>query len=409
MHITPLSVNDFDNFQKNHPLANYYQTINYAMLMAENNYDYELIGYVDSENNIHAASLILIKPIGIKCFYGYAPRGFLIDYSDTNLLNNFSKDLSKYYYEKNVIFIKINPNILIGTINKKDYTPLYDSNFEIRNKLINLGYKKLRDNLYFEASLPRFDAIINTQELDFEKFSKNTKNKIKKAIRKGLYLKKASKEDLNYFKDFDSTFNTYFYQDFYTVFAKDNAVDLFLVTIDYSTFLNNSEKAYNKELERNNYLNEKLAHFYSEKLINSKMNSDRVLLSYKNDILEATKGLADKKEVYLAGALVIKNNDTATIVYSSFNKNYKRFAANYFLYYSIINNYKNEFKYLNLNGIVGDFNHENPYTGLNRFKLGFNPNICEYIGEYDLIIEPKSYDILLNNGILAKEFNKNNK
>ena len=139
------------------------------------------------------------------------------------------------------------------------------------------------------------------------------------------------------------------------------------------------------------------------------MNSDRVLLSYKNDILEATKGLADNKEVYLAGALVIKNNDTATIVYSSFNKSYKRFAANYFLYYSIINNYKNEFKYLNLNGIVGDFNHENPYTGLNRFKLGFNPNICEYIGEYDLIIEPKSYDILLNNGILAKEFNKNNK
>ena len=170
--------------------------------------------------------------------------------------------------------------------------------------------------------------------------------------------------------------------------------------------MSNHSVEYNAELDRNTLLNEKLSRNNNNKTINAKMNSDKNLLSYKNDIMEATKGLSDNKSIYLAGALVIKHKDTATVIMSGYDKNYKRFAPNYFLHYSLIKYYKDKYNYLDLNGIVGDFNNENPYTGLNRFKLGFNPNIYEYIGEFDLIVEPKSYQILLENGILAKEFNK---
>ena len=84
MKIRELTTQEFNQFQSNHPLSNYHQTINYAILMSENGYDYDLIGYVDDYDNILAASLILLKPIGIKCFYGYAPRGFLIDYNNSH-------------------------------------------------------------------------------------------------------------------------------------------------------------------------------------------------------------------------------------------------------------------------------------------------------------------------------------
>ena len=81
----------------------------------------------------------------------------------------------------------------------------------------------------------------------------------------------------------------------------------------------------------------------------------------------------------------------ASIIFSAYDKNYKRFAPNYFLHYSIIKYYQDKFDYLDLNGVVGNFEVENPYSGLNRFKLGFNPRIYEFIGEFDLIIEPKRY------------------
>ena len=409
MNLRTLSIEEFTAFQQNNPLSNFYQTANYGMLMAENGYDYDLIGLVDDNNNIHAASLILLKPIGIKCFYGYAPRGFLLDYNDTSLVKEFTEQIKNYYYEKNVIFIKINPNVPIGKINTEDFLITYNDNKNIIDTLTNNGYKKLADNLYFEAQLPRYNAFINLKEYNSDNLDKNTKNKIKKGIRKGLKFELVSKDKI---KDFYNLMknkkdnNEYYYQDYYTVFSKDNNIDLFLVSIDYNEFLLNSQYVYDEEAIKNTKLNEKLARSNKERNINAKMNSDKVLLSYKNDIMEASKGIANNEKVYLAGALVIKHNNMVSIVFSAFDKSYKRFAPNYFLHYSIIKYYQDNYDYLDLNGVVGNFEVNNPYSGLNRFKLGFKPKIYEFIGEFDLIIEPKSYEILLRNGILAKTFDK---
>ena len=38
--------------------------------------------------------------------------------------------------------------------------------------------------------------------------------------------------------------------------------------------------------------------------------------------------------------------------------------------------------------------------------MGFNPDVYEYIGEFDLVINDKEYNKLLKSGLLAKEFNK---
>lgn len=409
MRLKELTIEEFRRFEQEHELSNYYQTINYAMIKAENGYDYDLIGLIDEENNILAASLILLKPIGIKCFYGYAPRGFLIDYQNEYLVSKFTELLKEYYYNKNVIFIKLNPNIKVGEINLEDFETTYNENKNIFYILEKNGYKKLKNNLYFESQLPRFNGLIDLKGYTTSKLDKNTKNKIKKGIRKGLTFEKCSKDKIHEFYNLmklKKNRDEFYYQDFYTVFEKDDSIDLFLVSIDYNSFLENSQYVYNEELERNNRLNEKLTRNSHEKLINNKMNSDKILLSYKNDIMEATKGMTDNKKVYLAGALVIKHNDTASILFSSYDPSYKRFAPNYFLHYNLIKYYKDEYNYLDLNGLVGDFKGENPYSGLNRFKLGFNPKVYEYLGEFDLVVEPKSYNILLKNGILAKEFNK---
>ena len=408
MHIRALNIEEFTNFEQTHSLTNLYQTISYGMLMAEYNYDYEIIGLVNDNDIILGASLILLKKVGLKNYYGYAPRGFLIDYNNYDLVRTFTNLLKKYYAKKNVIFIKTNPNIAIGKINKNNYNTVYNDYNYVNSLLTNLDYKKLKNNLYFEASLPRFNALVDLENTSFNDFSKNTKNKIRKSIRKGLTIELANKEQIDILSNFNTNYDAYFLKDLYTVYNKNYAVDYFLVSIDYNKFLDNSQIAYDNELEKNNFYNNKLSHFYSEKLINRKMNSDKVLLSYKNDILEATKGISDNNKVYLAAAIVIKHNNTATILYSGFDNNYKRFAPNYYLYYQIFNYYKNKFKYLDLNGVVGDFTNDNPYHGLNRFKLGYNPNIYEFIGEFDLIIDSRGYESLLKNGILAKEFNKNN-
>lgn len=406
MEIHEMSIAEFQNFASSHSISNFHQSINYALLKAEEGYEYEFIGYGDEE--IKAASLILYKKIG-TFYYGYAPRGFLIDYSNPYFLEDFTKELKRYYQKRNFAFIKINPEIAISKLNYKTKNFEYNENYKLIDNLTKCGYLKLKNNMNFESILPRVNAIVNLDEFDYNKVTKNTRNKIKKGIRKGLTLEIATQNQLNVFFDFiknKRNKDEYYYNDLYNVFSKSNDVDLLLVKINYKNFLINSQNQYNYELNKNNELNNKLIKNNNANVINAKMNSDKAMLTYKNDIAEASKKLNSDQTTYVAGAIIIKHQNRITVQISGFDKNYARFSPNYFLYYAILMYYKTRYKYADLNGITADLSKDNFYYGLNRFKLGFNPQVYEYIGEFDLIINESAYNSLLKSGLLAKEFNK---
>ena len=406
MNIKEMSIAEFKEFVSSHFIGNFHESINYAMIKAEEGYDYEFISYGGDE--IVGAALILYKKIG-GYYYGYSPRGFLIDYSNTFLLEDFTKKIKAFYEKKNFVFIKINPEIAVARLNKKTMNFEYNENYKIVDNLIRCGYKKLKNNMNFESLLPRVNAIINLDEFDVNKLNKNTRNKIKKGLRKGLVLEKCDHNKLNIFYEFIKNKikkDEYYYNDFYNVFSKTADVDLLMVKVDYKKFLINSTNAYNNEARINSYLNNKLLSNSNSNVINSKMNSDKALLSYKNDIAEASKYLNTNTETYLAGALVIKYQNRVIIEISGFDKSMGRYSPNYFLYYALIKYYSKDYKYIDLNGITGDLSKDGYYYGLNRFKMGFNPDVYEYIGEFDLVINEKEYNKLLKNGLLAKEFNK---
>ena len=138
------------------------------------------------------------------------------------------------------------------------------------------------------------------------------------------------------------------------------------------------------------------------------MNSDKNLLAYKNDIEIATNGLKNNKQTYIAGAIIIKYTNRLNIIASGYDTKYKHFNANYFLHNQLIEYYQQDYKYFDLNGISGDFNNKT-YKGLNNFKIGFKPQLYEFIGEFDLIINERNYKSLIKKGLLAKEFNKKKK
>lgn len=406
MFIREMSIAEFKEFANTHFIGNFHESINYALIKAEEGFEYEFIAY--GSDDIVGAALILYKKIG-NVYFGYSPRGFLIDYSNDYLLEDFTNKIKEYYKNRNFAFIKINPEIAIAKLNKDTMNFEYNENYKIIDMLTKNGYKKLKNNMNFEALLPRVNAIIKLDGYDYNNLSKNTRNKVKKGIRKGLILEKANPDKLNIFYKFIKNKinrDEYYYNDFYNVFSKTLDVDLMLVKVDYKAFLINAQEAYNEELRRNASFNNKLITNNNANAINAKMNSDKALLSYKNDIAEASKNLNTGLETYVAGALVIKHQNRVIIQISGFNKAMSRFSPNYFLYYALIKYYQQEYKYLDLNGITADLSKENHYYGLNRFKMGFNPDVYEYIGEFDLVIDEKQYEKLLKSGLLAKEFNK---
>ena len=412
MKLRNLTIFEFDEFALNHPLGSYHQSSSYALFMSEQGYDYDLLGLVDENNKIVAASLILSKKIGMFNRYGYAPKGFLIDYFSPTILQEFTSALKKYYYKKNFAFIKINPEISIGTIDYAHKIITYNRNQIIESTLKGMNCRKLEGNKRFETKIPKYNAVQILKNTNLRTVCKNTRNKIRKSIRNGLSLVEGSRDDIETLFKFIKNKKDYpitHYYNYYNAFSKKDEIDIFLIKIDFEECLINLREKYEEESDKNSELVNKVMINPSNENLKRKLVSDTILNSYSESIATATRYLAKNKTQIIGGAITIKYKNRVNILISGFDQEFKKFCPNYFLHYKLIEYYKDDFDFLDLNGITGDFTNENPYKGLDEFKLGFNPLAFEYIGEYDFIINDGLYKSMEQSGQLSKEFKRKEK
>ena len=408
MKMIEISKERFYDFIKNSPYNNYCQSDYYGIVMKNKEYEYSFVAYTDNDENILATSMFLIKKIG-RFFYAYSPRGFVIDYNNTELLKKFTRNLMKYFKRKNIIFLKINPLIPIAEINKNNnYERITNSNIEILDILKGLGFKKRKETKPLELIEPKLTSIIDLKKFDFNSISEDIKKRIDISNNNGLEIingdinnletifelaKDTTKEDITY------------YNDFYNEFNKNNNVDLLLVKVNYETYLINAKKRVEDEQIKNDEINEKFKNDTSEEIYEQKMKSDKDLETYKQDVIFATNGLKNNNDIVIMGALIVKWNNKITILLSGKDNNYDYLYPDYYLYYNIIEKYKEKYDVLDFYNIADDFDENSIYYNSNKVKTDFSPIITEYIGELDLVISEWKFKILERNNLLSNEFN----
>ena len=410
MKMLEISKEKFEDFAKNYPYYNYYQTENYALVMKESGFDYNFIAYTDNDEKILAAGMFLTKKITRNYYYSYCPKGFIIDYNDSDLVRRFTNNLKKYYKRKNVILLKINPEISIATINSKNnFERKTNSNIDILEDLKKYGFKKRKETKPLQLIEPKLYGTINLKDYDITKLDKNIQYKIEKSENNGLEIELSdeSKIDIIYnLIKYNDKKDINFYKNMLINFKKYNQADLLLVKVNYESYLINAKKKVEEEQIRNDELNESLKNDMSSDILSEKMESDRILEEYKKDVVYATQGLRKNEETYIAGALVIKFENKISIIALSKDENYNYLNQEYFLYNEIINMYKDEYEILDINAIADDFKEDSIYTEYNRLKLEFNPTINESIGEFDLVISEWKFKVVEKNNILSNEFSK---
>ena len=410
MEIVELTNIQFDEYAKTHPLTNYCQTSKYALVMTDMGYSYDYIGLVDENNQIHAASLILTKKISGNIKYGYAPKGFLINYYDKVLLKEFVTKLRKHYRKKNFIFIKFNPEINIGeTSRKNNFIVSYNGNVRLIDDLKALNIKRRLELLEFELLQPKFSSIITYNNYNYNNIHRNFRKKVRHAIAKGVFMDLGGPKDIdilyNFMKGKTSKSISYF-RNLYNQYAKDNSADLILMKIDNTKYLNYVMDQCEKEELNNNRLNEIVSRDPRKKNINAKINSDNKLQYLKlenNTVLTAKKR---NDEEVIAAALVIKHYNKITVLASGFSDMHKKLNPNHILYYTIIERYKDYFQLCDIGGVSGNFEQTSEYFGLNEFKTKFGGNVYEFLGEFDLICSERVFKRLIKTSFVEDEFSK---
>ena len=414
MKIVKLNSEQFDRFALTHKYRNYYQSSMYANVMKKFGYHSQFLGIANENNKLIGATLIIYKEIFMGSKMAYAPRGPLFNYENEDDTKELTEKLKKILGKQGFMILRIDPYIPL-TIRDYEGNTLNFNNKgnNIIENLKKAGFIYKGKTLFFETEKPRWEALVILQrdirEI-FSKADKRTRNKIRRATNSGIEIIKDSNNNIkklyNFIKNKEKKPLSYFQK--ICEFFEDK-VEIYYAKINTETFLINSRRNYEKEMEYNSILAQKVQDTSLDEKernnhLNKKMESDKLITSYKNNLLKATDLLKNNPDgIIIAGAMIIKYDNAAYLIAEGIDEEYSYLNASYLIKWQLINDYNSQgLKYLNLNGIAGEFENENPYNGLNESKLGFNTTITEYIGEFDIILNNFKYN-------LYKKINKNNK
>lgn len=400
MKISELTNDEFQMFIDTYPLSSIYQTVEYALLMNTEGFDSILLGLKEKEK-VLAASVFLIEK-GTKYKIAYAPRGFLIDYTNPSLLKTFTKLTKQYLNKRGIMSIRLNPLCIKNTYDMKKgeffKNEAYDSIFK---NLKKLGYKHLGYNAYFEAMKPRFVAMIDLNKPYYEIFKnikKEYRTKIRTAAKIGIKVHMGTERELDYL--YMHTQNKYprdlvYFKNAYKYFNRKNKAAFFYTKLDTVAYLKYMQEEYQKA--NTNYLlilnkiNTDKEH--REKWIGEKIKQDKILETKKQDLIEATELLQNNPNgIVTSSVFVIKNKKEVTLFMDGYNPKYKSLNAKHLLIWKLCEKYANEgYKTLHLGGIAQVTLKENKYAGLNQFKLNFNAYAVEYMGDLELVVNHPLY------------------
>ncbi len=397
MQIILLDELKFDAFAINHPNYNFYQSSNYGKFMSKHGYNSYYLGLSDDIGNIKAATLIIVKnDKSEKRKMGYAPRGFLIDWTDSELVREFTTKIKEFLAKRSFTYLKVDPMIVYKEYNS-DGSLKYSNSDDFVKKMQSLGYTHMGYNNGMEASKPRWNSII---KLDpniitlYNSLSKEARNKIKKAAGNGFKVYKGSNTDISLFYNVLNRKNPplEYYMDLYQFFNVNNGFEIYFVKLEPVSYVNSSKKMYEEEEQRNSNLNMQMQDFNNpnkDAIINEKLKSDEMLATYKKNMLEAIN-LFQKypSGIIIATLAVIKYGKKVTFFVGASDEDHKNDYPDYLLRWQLAEYFsRGGYESIDYNGMMGMSNTDYDTT----LKKELTNSVVEYVGEFDLVINKKTY------------------
>ena len=409
MKFCVLKDNEFEKAALNLKCSNFHQTIKWGKLKEKNGWKMHLLGIKD-KNKIVAATLLLQKKVFKKYSIFYAPRGYLIDFTNEKLITFFTDELKKYAKERKAVFVKIDPYLIHKErdINGNIIENGIDNSNAI-TILKKLGYKHTGFNLKHENMQPRWAFALNlknkTEEEVLENMESKTRQLIRKNERNNIEIREIDEEELSIFKDImnhtserrnfiDRPFE--YYKNMLEVLGEN--AKIYIAELNIENLLNKTKK----EIDDNNKLIES-----KEKEINEKKKNINIDKTKKKieELTELNKKLSDKvihyqkiidtdgKRIVLGGIIYMIYNKEILSLFGGCYDKYKEFLSFYTIHWELIKYaINNGYTKYNFYGISGDFKDKSDELyGLYDFKRGFGGNVEEYIGEFDLVINKFMY------------------
>ena len=374
---------EYDQFVKEHELVNVLQSS--AWEEVKSDWQHEKFGVYRGDKLLATAS-ILIKtlPLGYRMFY--IPRGPILDYKDTELLNFVLQSIKSYARSKRAIFVIFDPSICLSQSSIKHEKTEYPENMAIIENLQRMGVRwSGKTDGMGDTIQPRIQAKIYKENFAEDKLCKSTKQAIRSARNKGVEIQIGGDELLESFsflmKKTEKRKDIHLRNEAYYKKLLDNFKDkayITLATLDIAKRLREIEEQLAKNLA--------LEEAFTESTRTSKVETQR---RKKECLVEERAFLQrymneEKSNIPLAATLSLEFGNTSVNLYAGMDDAFKRYNAPILTWYETARYaFERGMVWQNLGGVENSLN-----GGLYHFKEKFNPTIEEYLGEFTMPTHP---------------------
>lgn len=400
--VTNIKEKEFEKFASNHPTKSHFmQSYYWGNVSKKKGLKPYYVGMKDN-GKLVATALMLKKPLFNKYCYFYIPRGFVTDFTNLDIVSEFTNELKKFGKKENAIFICMDPDIKLQDHDSdENVIDNNNNNYKLVNFLKSIDFHHKGFNKNFENREPRYTFRLDLTP-DEDTIYKNMHPTTRKILNKGnqynLNVYKGTEKDIDDFyitmketskREHLMCFSKEYYLNFYKELHNHGMSDLYVVKVKLKDLINTCKKSIKelkqeiKSLENTDYKNK-------TKFENKKKDLLKKLEKQNNE-LEKIKSI-HQDEIVLSSIMTAKYNDKVWTVHGGNHTLLRELNSNYLLYYTIIKDAKDEgYKKIDFFGTTGDPKKNNSVYGIHLFKKRLGGEYTEFIGEFDLVINPFLY------------------
>lgn len=347
----------FDDFVLSFsPNSSIMQTSRWAMVKDDDWKPHYLM--FEKDNKIVASAMLLERKAFLSYSFFYCSRGFMLDYNDESILKEVL-ELTKDYVKKHRGFVlRFDPEV---PLYRKDCRTLeiLEDNTQTFNTIKKYA-KSTGLKLDFGSTLqPRFQMLVNLKDGDLKTKIKSKKRRLVNET----YLEKRG----------------------YQIVEMTNEVGI----KEFSRLSKITEVRQGISLRNEAYFM-KMYHAFNEsnniKIYMAQVNLDELLELNKDDEKEyqRLKELQTKHgNIVNTNAIIcIYGTPIVQMFYGASDDDFAKYKAGYKMHFQAMEDaQKDGYDYFNLGGVPGTLD-----DGLFRFKSEFHPELFEYMGDFDVVI-----------------------
>lgn len=383
-----ISADEHDQFVINHPLTNLLQSSSWAKI--KDSWGNDRIGFYEKGQLVAVAS-VLVQPLPLGFTMIYIPRGPVMDYGNKELLAFIIEHLKKYGKKKKALFIKCDPFILLADHQVDEESSDKAFGHQVINNLTDAGAEWTgRTEDLAQNIQPRFQANIYADAFSEAALPKKIRQSIRTSRNKGVEIIFGGVDLVDDFaklmkKTEDRKQIHLRGKDYYQKLLETYGDQAFITmaTVNLQERLELTQENLKAAL--------KLQESFTEETRQNKVKStENDIKRYQKDIAFFKDKLADGQEIVpLAATLSLNYGQTSENIYAGMDEDYRQFNAPLLTWFETAQHaFEMGARWQNMGGIENKLD-----GGLYQFKSKFNPMIEEFVGEFNIPVNPLLYHL----------------